>query len=227
MDIERRPTMKTFSAIAISSALVFSLAACAPSDNSSDPALIAPSPSASSSKSSLEPAEASPEEIAKATEEISEQIQTITPTMSNAAGVAWEALMSADGEYAAAASYQAVIDKFGAVEPYTTILEAELRHISALIRQLEREGVAVPDNPYIGQLPAPESLQIAAEAWATGEIKNVEMYDQLLAKTTDSNLIRVLSNLRRSSLESHLPLFTAAAENGGTLTPEQMTATHG
>jgi hypothetical protein len=136
--------------------------------------------------------------------------------------IAWEALMGPDGEYAAAASYQAVIDAYGPVEPYSTIKEAEERHIDALIRQLERYGVEVPENPYLGQLEAPTDLETAATEWAVGEIANVEMYDELLASADDPQLIRVLENLRRASLESHLPAFEAAAANGGTLDPGSM-----
>lgn len=136
--------------------------------------------------------------------------------------IAWEALMGPDGEYAAAASYQAVIDEFGPVEPYSTIKGAEERHISALIRQLQRYGVEVPDNPYLGQLEAPADLETAAAEWAVGEIANVEMYDGLIELADDPQLIRVLENLRRASLESHLPAFEAAAANGGTLDPASM-----
>lgn len=139
------------------------------------------------------------------------------------AQVAWFALMSPVGEYAAAASYQAVIDAFGPVEPYATIKEGEDRHIDALIRQLNRLGYEAPANPYLGEIEAPADLQTAAEAWAVGEIANVEMYDNLLAIAGDSNIERVLTNLRRASLESHLPLFELAAQNGGTLELNQMT----
>jgi len=131
--------------------------------------------------------------------------------------VVWQALMSPAGEYAAAASYLAVLDRFGTVEPYATILEGELRHIDALVRQLDRAGIDVPDNPYLGLVVAPDNLLAAAQAWAVGEIENVQLYDDLLARTDDSRIVRVLSNLRRASLESHLPLFEAAAANGGTL----------
>jgi hypothetical protein len=144
------------------------------------------------------------------------------PDAGTDAGIAWFALMSSDGEYAAAASYQAVIDAFGPVEPYVTIKEGEERHIEALIRQLERLGVEAPSNPYLGIIEAPADLETAARAWAEGEILNVKMYDELLAQTDNTNLVRVLTNLRRASLESHLPLFEAAAENGGVLTLEQM-----
>lgn len=127
------------------------------------------------------------------------------------------ALMGPEGEYAAAASYEAVLEEFGDVEPYATIYEAELRHADALIRQLERLGEDVPENPYTGQIPAPEDLQSAAKAWAEGEVANVELYDSLLAKTDDEQLVKVLTNLRAASADSHLPAFEAAAENGGAL----------
>jgi hypothetical protein len=133
------------------------------------------------------------------------------------------ALMGPDGEYAAAASYEAVLDEYGMVEPYASIYQAELRHIDALIRQLERAGEEVPANPYTGKIKAPGDLKTAAEAWAEGEILNVELYDDLIARTTNENLLKVLGNLRSASLNSHLPAFELAAENGGTLTADQMT----
>jgi len=135
-----------------------------------------------------------------------------------------EALTGPEGEYAAYAMYTAVIEKFGEVEPYVSIREAEARHIEALKRLLDRYGVAYPEeNPYLGKVPAPESLEDAARAWAEGEIKNVAMYDRLLAAVADyPDAVRVFENLRRASKEMHLPAFQAAAENGGTLSPEQM-----
>lgn len=151
-----------------------------------------------------------------------EHIALDAPEEGTDASIAWAALFGPEGEYAAAALYQAVIDEFGQVEPYVSIKEGEERHIDALVRQLERMGYDVPDNPYLGVVSAPADLQTAAEAWAIGEIANVEMYDELLTQTEDETLIRVLENLRRASLESHLPLFELAADNGGSLTPEQM-----
>jgi hypothetical protein len=156
-----------------------------------------------------------------------DQIALDAPDEGTDASIAWAALFGPEGEYAAAAMYQAVIDEFGQVEPYVSIKEGEERHIDALVRQLERMGYDVPDNPYLGEVSAPADLQTAAEAWALGEIANVEMYDELLTQTEDETLIRVLENLRRASLESHLPLFELAAENGGSLTPEQMPSTLG
>jgi hypothetical protein len=125
--------------------------------------------------------------------------------------------MRPDGEYAAFATYQAVIEEYGQVEPYASILQAESRHVDALIRQLERLGVDVPENPYLGTIPTPTNLQDAAEAEAQAEVLNVELYDYLITQTDNPQILKVLGNLRRASLESHLPAFLAAAENGGTL----------
>lgn len=144
------------------------------------------------------------------------------PPAGTPAAIAWKALMGPDGEFAASASYLAVIEKFGEVEPYVSIQAAEERHSDALVRQLTRLGVETPENPYIGKIAAPDNLEAAAMAWAEGEVANIEMYDRLLAQTDDASLIRVLTNLRNASADSHLPAFEAAAANGGTLTPEQM-----
>ena len=135
-----------------------------------------------------------------------------------------EALAGPEGEYAAYAMYNAVIEKYGDVEPYVSIRRAESHHIDALQRQLDNYGIDYPkENPYIGKVDAPDSLKEAAEAWAAGEIANVEMYDRLMAKVEDyPNLVRVFNNLRSASLDRHLPIFKAAAENGGSLTPAQM-----
>lgn len=130
--------------------------------------------------------------------------------------LAWEALMGPDGEYAAAASYLAVLGAYGQVEPYASIYQQELKHIDALVRQLSKYGVTAPANPFVGVIAAPADLATAAQAWAEGEVLNIEMYDNLIAQSTDSRLTGVLENLRSASLNNHLPLFQEAAANGGT-----------
>jgi hypothetical protein len=160
------------------------------------------------------PIETEPSDEANESEELESDANTVSLSEEE---IILLALMGPDGEYAALASYQAVLDEYGQVEPYATILAAESRHADALIRQLERLGTEVPENPYLGQIEAPADLQSAAEAWAEGEILNVELYDYLLTQTSDSQILKVLNNLRSASLDSHLPAFQAAAENGGTL----------
>lgn len=180
------------------------------------------SPAVSAGESAASATPSQPELEALPTPTVAVDWMAGAPAAGTDAFVAWEALMGPDGEYNAAASYGAVIDAYGAVEPYTTIKAGEERHIDALVRQLNRFGVTVPANPYLGVIPAPADLPAAAQAWAEGEVLNVEMYDLLLTQTSDPQLVKVLTNLRTASADSHLPTFELAAANGGTLTAEQM-----
>lgn len=150
-------------------------------------------------------------------------LSVAAPEAGTPAAVAWEALTGPDGEYMAEATYAAVIDKFGDLEPYVSIRAAEQRHAAALTRQLERFGADAPANPYLGTLQAPGDLKAAAEAGVASEVANIKMYDTLLTQTTDASLTRVLTNLRRASETAHLPMFEAAAEEDGTLTKQEMT----
>ena len=168
-----------------------------------------PSPNESSESST------SPSEEAESTDAEIKDVMTDTE-------IALFALMGPEGEYAAAASYLAVLEKYGSVEPYQSIYDAELRHIDALIRQLERDGEAVPENPYLGKITIADNLVSIAEAEAAVEVLNVQMYDQLITRTDNANLLKVLGNLRSASLESHLPAFELAAQGDGTLTADQM-----
>jgi hypothetical protein len=194
------------------------LAGCATAPAEEEATVITPSPSSETTETDA------PEgaEVESSTAPDLTQKPVIKAQMTDTE-IIMAALMGPDGEYAAAASYQAVLNEYGMVEPYATIYQAELRHIDALIRQLEKAGVDVPANPYTGKIKAPGDLTTAAEAWAEGEILNVELYDDLIARTTNENLLKVLGNLRSASLDSHLPAFELAAENGGTLTADQMT----
>lgn len=205
---------KKLTTIALAGALTLGLAACGGTTPSATDATASTSATGSASSSTSEPVPTSGT--------AAPDVSASSSAAGTDAALAWEALMGKDGEYNSAAQYGAVIAKFGQVEPYVSIKAAEERHISALTRQLERFGVTVPPNPYEGKVDAPASLEAAAKAWAVGEVANVEMYDDLLAEVDDAGLERVLTNLRRASEESHLPLFEAAAEKGGTLTEEQM-----
>lgn len=207
--------------LTLGSALVLAGCASTAADSAPEPLESASQQAVSAEPTPVEPAPDLTQGIS--VDDLGIDISQGAPAPGTDAAIAWEALMSVEGEYAAAASYQAVIDTYGNVEPYTTILEAELRHVNALVNQLQRMGVAVPANPYLGKLVAPASLTDAALAWAEGEVHNVAMYDSLISQSSDSRLSRVLGNLRRVSLEVHLPLFEKASANGGTLAAEQMT----
>ncbi len=136
-----------------------------------------------------------------------------------------EALIGTDGEYAAFATYAAVLETYGDVEPYSAILQSETKHINALQRQLDKYDVAYPENPYLGKVELPDSLETFARVGVEAEVNNVSLYDELLKSVANHpDLIKVFGNLQRASQVAHLPLFEAAAEQGGTLTAEQMSS---
>lgn len=133
------------------------------------------------------------------------------------------ALTGPSGEYAAYAAYSAVILKFGPVEPFKTILSAEARHIAALKMQMEKYGMAVPANQWMGTITAPATLTDAALMGVEAEKNNAAMYDQLIVEAKDyPDLVRTFGNLQDASYDNHLPAFEAAAE--GTFTTVTTTA---
>jgi len=135
-----------------------------------------------------------------------------------------QALAGPDGEYAALAEYTAIVQKFGQVQPYATILQAEERHIAALKRHFEIRGLAIPENPFLGTVQAPDTLKQAADAGIIAEERNVAIYDQLLEQVKDQpDLVRVFTHLQYASKEHHLVAFTAAAANNGQLDPGTFT----
>ncbi len=146
------------------------------------------------------------------------------PLSDEAEAALLEALTGPEGEYAAYAVYTAVIERYGAVEPYVSIRDAEAAHIAALQRQLDLYGVDYPKtNPYLGKVEAPDDLVAFAQAGVDAEVANVAMYDRLLAAVADyPNLVQVFTNLQNASQTKHLPAFELAVQNGGTLTPEQL-----
>ena len=124
-----------------------------------------------------------------------------------------DALMGPEGEYAAYATYAAILEEFGNVTPYANIMIAEARHIESLIQILDSYGIAyLEENPYLGVIEAPDSLAEAAQAGVDAEIANVALYEEQLEAVADyPDIIEVFLNLQAASQEQHLPAFERAA----------------
>ncbi len=118
-----------------------------------------------------------------------------------------DALIEAlDDEYKARATYRYVINTFGPVRPFIHIVEAESRHIQALIPLFHRYGVPVPPDTWEQRIAHPGSIMEACKAGVEAEIENVAMYDRLLKVTAGyPDIQRVLMNLQRASSANHLP----------------------
>lgn len=117
-------------------------------------------------------------------------------------------LEALNDEYKARATYRAVIQHFGGVRPFINIVEAEGRHIEALLPLFAKYAIAVPDDDWANRVSCPESLAEACKIGVEAEIENAEMYHRLIAAADGCPDVQdVLRQLQRASAENHLPAF--------------------
>jgi rubrerythrin len=112
-----------------------------------------------------------------------------------------------DDEYRARAVYRKVIAKFGPVRPFVNIVEAESRHIEALLRQYAQLGLDPVPDTWSERVEAPATLKDACAAGVAAEVENAALYDRLIAQTRDQRVRDVMRQLRNASQERHLPAF--------------------
>jgi len=118
-------------------------------------------------------------------------------------------------EYKARAMYQLVISTFGEIRPFVNIVEAESRHIQALLPLFNKYDIPVPEDDWESRIAAPASVLEACQAGVQAEIDNAEMYERLLHSTRQYPDVQVvLGQLQRASRENHLPAFQRCVERG-------------
>lgn len=120
-----------------------------------------------------------------------------------------------DDEYKAHATYEQVIRDFGAVRPFSNIVEAEARHIEALLALFKKYRLAPPPNRWAGKTPHFASVHDACRVGVQSEIDNSALYDRLFASTRRTDILAVFQALRAASQDNHLPAFRHCAERGG------------
>ncbi len=124
-----------------------------------------------------------------------------------------EALAEAlEDEYKARAAYRKVIERFGPVRPFTNIVEAEDRHVDALLGQFRRLGEVPPPDTWGSRAKAPDTLAQACANAVQAEIENDAMYSRLLDQITDAQARSVMLRLQEASRSQHLPAFQRCLE---------------
>ena len=120
-------------------------------------------------------------------------------------------------EYRARAFYQAVMEKFGSVRPFSNIVRSENNHINLWMNLFAKYGIAVPTDSFAGNIKVPDTLKAACQMGVKAEIDNVEMYDRFLGFVTQPDLKAAFTQLRQVSQERHLPAFERCQTqpNGG------------
>lgn len=119
-------------------------------------------------------------------------------------------LAALDMEYRAAATYEAVLRRFGPMPPFTHVLRSEQRHAAVLAALLEGYGVAAPPSPYDPDGMAPPALLWeACEAAAAGKEASADRYDSdlLPAAAGHEDVRTVFLRLRDAARHCQLPAF--------------------
>ncbi len=131
------------------------------------------------------------------------------PTTSNLSSALITAIYD---EYNARDTYQNVLNKFGQVRPFSSIVKAEEQHIQALVPLFSTYGLAVPAAPG-GGLAAPASVAAACSIGVQAEIANGQLYDDLMDGVSDyPDVQAVFRKLKAATMDKHLPAFQRCAD---------------
>lgn len=110
-------------------------------------------------------------------------------------------------EFKAYETYSKIIEKFGLIQPFVNIKEAEAIHYSALIQLMQKYNIEVPFNNWATKVEIPNTLIECCEMGVAAEINNIAMYNNLLSYATDADVRDVIFRLQAASYNNHLPAF--------------------
>lgn len=110
-------------------------------------------------------------------------------------------------EYLAQAEYNAIIDTFGEVRPFTNIVNAEQTHIDLLLPLFATYGIEVPANTAADSVVIPETITSAIATGVDAETANIAMYNTFLAQTDLPDDVRVVFEYLVSASNNHLASF--------------------
>lgn len=124
-------------------------------------------------------------------------------------------LLALNDEYLATATYEQVNRDLNDPRPFVNIVEAERRHAERLKALFTKYGVAIPDNPWPGNVQKFSSVTEACKASVEGELLNRDLYTRLFKTTQRPDIVATYKDLQRASEENHLPAFERCSSGGG------------
>lgn len=134
--------------------------------------------------------------------------QSVSAINTNLDAKTQQAMIDAiNDEYQARAFYNAVIDKFGEIRPFSNIVQSENRHVQLWNRLFNQYGLPIPFDSFAGKIDAPDTLEIACQMGVKAEIANVKMYDNFLDFVQESDLRAAFTQLREVSQNRHKVAF--------------------
>jgi len=119
-------------------------------------------------------------------------------------------------EYQGEVVYARVLKDLGEVRPFSNVVHAEQRHAAYLEDLLKARDIPVPENRWVGaEVPTYASRQEACAAAVEFEVRNVALYDRLLATDALPEDVRmVFEHNRVASLDHHKTAFERCATGG-------------
>lgn len=113
-----------------------------------------------------------------------------------------------EDEYLNQAEYQAIIDTFGDIRPFTNVVVAEQNHIDLLLVLFETYGFEVPANNATDSVVVPDSITSAYATGIDAENANILMYQTFLAQADLPDDVKTTFEYLLSAAENHLEAFS-------------------
>jgi len=113
-----------------------------------------------------------------------------------------------EDEYLAQATYQAIIDAYGNIKPFSKIILAEQTHINLLLPLFEVYGIEVPVNTASEFVVLPESISSALATGIEAETLNIAMYQVFLGQEGLPEDLQAVFELLMNASENHLRAFS-------------------
>ena len=110
-------------------------------------------------------------------------------------------------EYAAQATYQAILEAYGQVKPFSKIVLAEQKHIDLLLPLFETYGIEVPVNLASESVVLPDSIASAIATGIEAETANIAIYQSFLEQDLPDD-VRVVFEYLKAGSEKHLSAFS-------------------
>lgn len=133
---------------------------------------------------------------------------TLRPTAAADAGLAAVLRRAAEEEQHAVVTYEEVLATLGQVQPFIAIAKSEKRHLNALRTVASAHDVDL-SGATASATPSPPTLAAACAMGVAAEKADIALYDELLPQVQAyPDVVRVFTNLRAASKDSHLPAFT-------------------
>jgi hypothetical protein len=109
-------------------------------------------------------------------------------------------------EYLARAEYELIIDEYGGIRPFSSIVAAEQRHIEWVAELFNEYGYALPKDTAGLFVVVPDNLRSAFETGVQAELDNIAMYTSFLGEELPRDVRELFERLKQAS-ENHLRAF--------------------